>query len=124
MYALHVGNRTGRGLPRDDPPSAQHNWPFLFQRQKRERRRLSQMPSTSHEPFQSERARRYLNTAERRFIKALASTDIETRLFCLILMWSGAPNSLELDAEVVSIETLGRRRRGGLGQASGGAVGD
>jgi site-specific recombinase XerC len=50
-----------------------------------------------------------------------ASTDIETRLFCLILMWSGArlsevlaltPNSLELDAEVVSIETLGRRRRG------------
>jgi integrase/recombinase XerD len=67
-------------------------------------------------------ARKYLNAAERRrFIKAATRAEPRTRLFCLVLGWSGArisevlaltPASIDIDSGVASIETLKRRKRG------------
>jgi integrase/recombinase XerD len=66
--------------------------------------------------------RKYLNTAERRrFIKAANRADPETRLFCLVLGWSGGrvsevlaltPAAIDLDSGTANIETLKRRKRG------------
>jgi integrase len=66
--------------------------------------------------------RKYLNAAERRrFIKAANRADPETRLFCLVLGWSGGrisealaltPAAIDIDSGVANIETLKRRKRG------------
>src|ERR1700681_2055751 len=67
-------------------------------------------------------ARKYLNAAEpRRFIKAANRADPETRLFCLVLGWSGGrisevlaltPAAIDIESGVANIETLKRRKRG------------
>lgn len=67
-------------------------------------------------------ARKYLNSAERRrFIAATRRLPQEARLFCLVLVWSGArisevlaltPAAFDLDRGVVAITTLKRRRKG------------
>jgi integrase/recombinase XerD len=72
--------------------------------------------------FCSTGGRKYLNAAERRrFLKAAGLADPATRLFCLVLGWSGArisevlaltSASIDIDGGVVSIETLKRRKRG------------
>jgi site-specific recombinase XerD len=64
--------------------------------------------------------RKYLNREERsRVLAALESLDAKRALFCLLLAWTGArisellaltPRSFQLDAGVVSIITLKRRR--------------
>jgi integrase/recombinase XerD len=66
--------------------------------------------------------RKYLNAAERRrFIKAANRADPQTRLFCLVLGWSGGRISevlaltaaaIDIESGVVNIETLKRRKRG------------
>jgi integrase/recombinase XerD len=66
--------------------------------------------------------RKYLNAAERRrFGEAVRRVSLEERLFCLVLMWSGArisevlaltPNSFDVETGLVTLETLKRRRRG------------
>jgi integrase len=66
--------------------------------------------------------RKYLNAAERRrFIKVARRFEPETRLFCLVLGWSGGrisevlaltPASIDIESGVVGIETLKRRKRG------------
>ncbi len=66
--------------------------------------------------------RKYLNAAERRrFMKAAARAEPNTRLFCLVLGWSGArisevlaltPAAIDIESGVASIETLKRRKRG------------
>jgi integrase len=66
--------------------------------------------------------RKYLNAAERRrFINAANRADPETRLFCLVLGWSGGRISevlaltaaaIDIESGVASIETLKRRKRG------------
>jgi integrase/recombinase XerD len=66
--------------------------------------------------------RKYLNAAERRrFITAATRAEPQTRLFCLVLGWSGArisevlaltPSSIDIDTGVASIATLKRRKRG------------
>jgi integrase/recombinase XerD len=66
--------------------------------------------------------RKYLNAAERRrFIKAANRADPETRLFCLVLGWSGGRISevlaltaaaIDIESGVANIETLKRRKRG------------
>ena len=66
--------------------------------------------------------RKYLNAAERRrFMKAAAGAEPNTRLFCLVLGWSGArisevlaltPAAIDIESGVASIETLKRRKRG------------
>jgi integrase len=66
--------------------------------------------------------RKYLNAAERRrFLRAARLSDPATRLFCLVLGWSGArisevlaltPASIDMESGVVSIVTLKRRKRG------------
>ena len=65
-------------------------------------------------------ARKYLNVAEGRLFRdALERSADEVRLFCLVLMWSGCrlsealaltPAAIDLDAGVVSVVTLKRRR--------------
>src|SRR5260370_37739653 len=72
--------------------------------------------------YSSTGSRKYLNAAEgRRFLKAARLADPATRLFCLVLGWSGArisevlalmPASVDIESGVVSIETLKRRKRG------------
>jgi integrase/recombinase XerD len=67
-------------------------------------------------------ARKYLNAAERRrFIKAANRADPETRLFCLVLGWSGGrisevlaltPAAIDIESGVANIKTLKRRKRG------------
>jgi integrase/recombinase XerD len=66
--------------------------------------------------------RKYLNAAERRrFIKAANRADPETRLFCVVLGWSGGRISevlaltaaaIDIDSGTANIETLKRRKRG------------
>jgi integrase/recombinase XerD len=66
--------------------------------------------------------RKYLNAAERRrFIKVVARAEPNTRVFCLVLGWSGArisevlaltPISIDIETGVANIETLKRRKRG------------
>jgi integrase/recombinase XerD len=66
--------------------------------------------------------RKYLNAAERlRFVSSAHGADAETRLFCLVLRWSGGrisevlaltPASIDIESGVASLETLKRRRRG------------
>ena len=66
--------------------------------------------------------RKYLNAAERRrFIKAANRAEPETRLFCLVLGWSGGrisevlaltPASIDIESGTANIETLKRRKRG------------
>jgi integrase/recombinase XerD len=66
--------------------------------------------------------RKYLNAAERRrFIKAANRAEPETRLFCLVLGWSGGRISevlaltaaaIDIDSGVANIETLKRRKHG------------
>jgi integrase/recombinase XerD len=72
--------------------------------------------------YSSTGGRKYLNAAERRrFLKAARLADPATRVFCLVLGWSGArisevlaltPAAVDVESGVVSIETLKRRRRG------------
>jgi len=72
--------------------------------------------------YGSSGGRKYLNAAERRrFIKAANRADPETRLFCLVLGWSGGriseilaltPAAIDIESGVASIETLKRRKRG------------
>ncbi len=67
-------------------------------------------------------ARKYLNAAERRrFMKAATDVEPHTRLFCLVLGWSGAriseilaltPSAIDIESGVANIETLKRRKRG------------
>jgi integrase/recombinase XerD len=67
-------------------------------------------------------ARKYLNAVERRrFIRAANRAEPDTRLFCLVLDWSGGRISevlaltaaaLDIDSGVANIETLKRRKRG------------
>src|SRR3984893_17320725 len=67
-------------------------------------------------------ARKYLNAAERRrFIKAADCAEPETRLFCLVLGWSGGrisevlaltPATIDIESAAANIETLKRRKRG------------
>jgi integrase/recombinase XerD len=67
-------------------------------------------------------SRKYLNAAERRrFFKAVQRAEPSTRLFCLVLGWSGArisevlaltPAAIDIDSGVANIQTLKRRRRG------------
>jgi integrase/recombinase XerD len=67
-------------------------------------------------------SRKYLNAAERRrFLKAVQRAEPSTRLFCLVLGWSGArisevlaltPAAIDIDSGVANIQTLKRRRRG------------
>lgn len=76
--------------------------------------------------YSSTGGRKYLNAAERRrFLKAARAADPATRLFCLVLGWSGArisevlaltPASIDVESGVVSIETLKRRKRGVIRQ--------
>jgi integrase/recombinase XerD len=71
-------------------------------------------------------ARKYLNAAERRrFIKAANRAEPITRLFCLVLGWSGGrisevlaltPAAIDIDSGVANIETLKRRKRGMIRQ--------
>src|ERR1700721_1940941 len=66
--------------------------------------------------------RKYLNAAERRrFIRAARRADPKTRLFCLVLGWSGGrisevlaltPAAIDIESGVANIETLKRRKRG------------
>jgi integrase len=66
--------------------------------------------------------RKYLNAAERRcFIKAANRAEPSTRLFCLVLGWSGGrisevlaltPAAIDIERGAASIETLKRRKRG------------
>jgi integrase/recombinase XerD len=70
--------------------------------------------------------RKYLNAAEqRRFLEAAATASAPVRLFCGVLFWGGCRISealaltadrFDLDAGVVSFETLKRRRRGVIRQ--------
>jgi integrase/recombinase XerD len=72
--------------------------------------------------FGSTGRRKYLNAAERRrFITAAAQAEPSTRLFCLVLGWSGArisevlaltPASIDIESGVASIVTLKRRKSG------------
>jgi integrase/recombinase XerD len=67
-------------------------------------------------------ARKYLNAAEhRRFIKAANHAEPDTRLFCLVLGWSGGRISevlaltaaaVDIESGVANIQTLKRRKRG------------
>ena len=66
--------------------------------------------------------RKYLNAGERRrFIKAANRAVPQTRLFCLVLSWSGGRISevlaltaaaIDIDSGIANIETLKRRKRG------------
>jgi integrase/recombinase XerD len=62
--------------------------------------------------------RKYLNAAERRrFIKAANRAEPSTRLFCLVLGWSGevlalTPAAIDIERGAASIKTLKRRKRG------------
>lgn len=66
--------------------------------------------------------RKYLNAAERRrFQEAALTMPAETRLLCLVLMWSGCrvsealaitPLAIDLEAGTLSLETLKKRTRG------------
>ena len=80
------------------------------------------MPLAGMSLYSSTGDRKYLNAAERRrFQKAAHLSDPATRLFCLVLGWTGArisevlaltPASIDVESGVVSIETLKRRKRG------------
>jgi integrase/recombinase XerD len=66
--------------------------------------------------------RKYLNAAERRrFVKAAGRAPADTRLFCLMLRWSGArisevlaltPAAIDIESGVACIPTIKRRKRG------------
>lgn len=66
--------------------------------------------------------RKYLNQKERkRFFSSLKELDIEIKLFCLMLFWSGArisevlnlrKESIDLEESIVVIESLKKRRKG------------
>jgi len=72
--------------------------------------------------LQDARGRKYLTNAERkRFAKAVEDVSSGTRLFCLMLLWSGGrlsevlaltPPDIDLELGVANIETLKRRSRG------------
>lgn len=67
-------------------------------------------------------SRKYLNSAERRrFVAAAQRAPPNIRFFCLMLRWTGArvseilaltPAAIDLEARVVSIVTLKRRKSG------------
>lgn len=67
-------------------------------------------------------SRKYLNRFElRRFVGAARKAPTQIRLFCLMMRWTGArisevlalvPASIDIEAGVVSIATLKRRKRG------------
>jgi integrase len=67
-------------------------------------------------------SRKYLNAAERRrFAEAARRAEHKTRLFCLVLLWSGGrisevlaltPAAIDIESGVANIETLKRRKRG------------
>jgi integrase len=66
--------------------------------------------------------RKYLNTAERkRFRRVARSLPPAEKVFCLLLMWSGArlsellaltADAVDLEAGTIALETLKRRKRG------------
>jgi integrase/recombinase XerD len=72
--------------------------------------------------FDPSGGRKYLNAKERRrFISVAAHAEPRTRLFCLVLGWSGArisevlaltPAAIDVESGVASIQTLKRRKRG------------
>ena len=72
--------------------------------------------------FSHSGGRKYLNAAERqRFIESAQNAPPTVRTFCCMLRWSGGrisevlavtPAAIDIDAGVVSIETLKRRKRG------------
>jgi integrase/recombinase XerD len=72
--------------------------------------------------FNHSGSRKYLNAAERhRFIHATTRVAVPVRLFCLLLLWSGArisevlaltPDAIDLESGVASIQTLKRRKPG------------
>src|SRR6266705_518905 len=67
-------------------------------------------------------SRKYLNAAERRrFFRAAHRAEPKTRLFCLMLGWSGAriseilaltPAAIDVETGAASIHTLKRRKQG------------
>jgi integrase len=83
---------------------------------------MREQPYDGQSLFGQSGSRKYLNTAERRrFINAARHAEPTTRLFCLVLGWSGArisevlaitPAAIDLESGGVSIETLKRRRHG------------
>jgi integrase/recombinase XerD len=87
---------------------------------------MSRSPSACTTLWSPTGGRKYLNAAERRrFGEVVRDVPDEERLFCLVLMWSGArvsevlaltPNSFDLDSELAMFETLKRRRRGVIRQ--------
>lgn len=66
--------------------------------------------------------RKYLNNSERRrFLLAIESMPAKVRLFCQFLVWSGCrlsealaitPDAIDIDAGLVSIHSLKKRRQG------------
>ena len=76
------------------------------------------------EPLRSIRRPEVSHAAERRRfheVSAAASAEPDTRLFCLVLGWSGArisealaltPAAIDIESGVASIETLEGRKRG------------
>jgi integrase/recombinase XerD len=66
--------------------------------------------------------RKYLNAAERRrFMRAARQSEPKTRLFCLVLGWTGGrisevlaltPAAIDIESRAASIQTLKRRKLG------------
>ena len=93
----------------------------LFQNQRLEKHTedMSKRPSTDM-TLHNAKGRKYLNPTERkRFQKALEPVDLDIRLFCLTLMWSGCRISeclavtaedIDVDRAVLALRTLKRRR--------------
>lgn len=94
----------------------------MFQAQKQTKPSSTNGAGREGMSLYSIRGRKYLNTAERRrFLQAVERRSPAIRLFCLTLMWSGcrisealalAPRCFDIEAGVVEIHTLKRRRAG------------
>ncbi len=91
-----------------------------------EKTRARHQPQRDGMSLYNSGGRKYLNTTERRrFIQEAGKSEINDRLFCLMLAWSGCrisealalvPLSFDLDTGVVEFETLKRRQRGKVRQ--------
>jgi integrase/recombinase XerD len=86
------------------------------------RRRMRQVTIRSISSLHDARGRKYLTSGERkRFAEAAYRASSDTRLFCLMLLWSGGrlsevlaltPSDIDLELGAANIETLKRRARG------------
>jgi integrase/recombinase XerD len=95
---------------------------ILFQRRERRREERPMHVGAGTTLYDPTYGRKYLTAAERRrFTRAVRTVELQVRLFCLTLMWSGGrlsetlaitPRAIDLDAGAVAIETLKRRARG------------